>query len=118
MRFIFELLKLFESFRKLLNEHFESERKELQEQVERWQKSWQDTNRDMTEQAKRAAAVEHQAYLLNSQVNELQGRIENREREIERLQNATTAKLKAVDDLDSESVFNATLYSPRTTPRD
>lgn len=118
MKYIFELLKLFEGFRKLLNEHFESERKELQEQAESWQKAWSSATKAALNEAKRADAAEHRAYLLNGQVNELQGRIENREREIERLQNATTAKLKAVDALDSESVFNATLYSPRTTPRD
>lgn len=117
MKLLFKLLQLIPAFQKLLNDHFESERKELQEQVESWQKSWQIVNRDAIEQSKRAAAAEHQAYLLNGQVNELQGRIENRDAEIERLQNATTAKLKAVDALDSESVFNATMYSPRSTPR-
>lgn len=117
MKYLFEFLKLFEGFRKLLNAHFESERKELQEQVERWQKSWQDTNRDMIEQAKRAAAAEQVAYTWQQNTEAAIRKIEERDAEIERLQNATTAKLKAVDDLDSESVFNATLYSPRTAPR-
>lgn len=118
MKLLFKLLQLIPAFQKLLNEHFESERKELQERIKSWQETWADASNDAIEQAKRADAAEHQAYLLNGQVNELQGRIENREREIERLQNATTAKLKAIDALDSESVFNATLYSPRSTPRD
>jgi len=117
MGLLFKLLRLIPAFQKLLNENFESERKELQEQVADWQKVTSGWTKDAMKQAARADAAEHQVYLLSGQVNELQGRIENREREIERLQNATTAKLQAVDDLDSESVFNATLYSPRSTPR-
>lgn len=118
MKLLFKLLQLFPAFQKLLNEHFESERKELEKQVEAWQGRFLDMRTAAERYATESQIAARRIEQLAKEGLERLDTIRARDAEIERLQNATTAKLKAVDALDSESVFNATLYSPRTTPRD
>jgi uncharacterized coiled-coil DUF342 family protein len=117
MKFLFNLLKLFPAFQKLLNEFVANENAELKKQAEAWQERFLDMRtaaENYATEAKAAAQVAD-AYRLN--MESALAKIEQRDAEIEELRNERTEKLQAVDNLDSESVFNATLFQPRSTPR-
>jgi len=117
MKYIFELLKLFEGFRKLLNEHFESERKELQERADKYFQTCTKLDKAYDDVLSRALEAEGEVFDLKSQVNDLSTKLVLRNLEIQELKNATTAKLKAVDTMPADDVFNAPVFQPRSTPR-
>ena len=117
MKTLFNLLKLIPAFQKLLNEFFESERAELKKQIDFYANLEKAQSKRAREFEDKAAQAQQQITQLRAHIGTLEQVIRDRKAEIEELRNATTKKLQAVDDMDSESVFNTTLYSPRSTPR-
>jgi len=117
MKTLFNLLKLIPAFQKLLNEFFESERKQYEQDLVDYKKFADDAIAAVRMHRERADAAEAEAEKLRAHIGTLEQVIRDRKAEIEELRNATTKKLQAVDDMDSESVFNATLFQPRSTPR-
>lgn len=116
MKYLFNLLKLFPAFQKLLNEFFEGERAELKAQVSDYQKLTSDWMKEAQTASGKAQESEYQAQKLRQHIGSLENAISIKNAELKELRNATTAKLQAVDSLDSESVFNASLYSPKPGP--
>ena len=117
MKTLFSLLKLIPAFQKLLNEFFEGERAELKQQIDDWQRIATSHGKDAMKWEAQAQENARQADSLRLYAQAHEKTIETMRAEIQELRNATTKKLQAIDSLDSESVFNATLYSPRSTPR-
>ena len=117
MKTLFNLLKLIPAFQKLLNEFFESERAELKKQIRYAENEASLYKRNADDFMAKWVELSLTVSDLRESVEMQKGIIAKRDAEIEELRNATTKKLQAVDDMDSESVFNTTLYSPRSTPR-
>lgn len=116
MKLLFQLLKLFPQFQRLLSAHFAAERAELQAQIEAYRGTLAATNAHLKIAADATDYQEKLAIRYAGEAQVLRGQIAERDAQIASLRNETTKKLQAVDALDSESVFNATLYSPKPPP--
>ena len=115
MKFLFNLLKLFPAFQKLLNEFVANENAELKKQAEAWQERFLDMRtaaENYATEAKAAAQVAD-AYRLN--MESALAKIEQRDAEIEELRNARTEKLQAVDSLPADDVW-AGVLRPKPRP--
>ncbi len=109
VKLLFQLLKTLPSFQKLLAEWFAEERGRTEKALADYR--LQIINQAATIMNLRADAAESKAKAdaLALRIVDIQIRLTARELELERLQNETQQRLKAVAAMDSESVFNATL---------
>lgn len=115
MKTLFNLLKLFPAFQKLLNEFAANENAELKKQAEAWQGRFLDMRTAAENYATEAKAVAQVADAYRLNMESALAKIEQRDAEIEELRNATTKKLQAVDTLPADDVWNG-VFRPKPRP--
>lgn len=116
IRFLFKILQSLPAFKNLLNEYFAAERKELDKSLADYKLKALDDAATIEKYAAIAQQERQKAEGFTQDYRTALRLIKERDAEIERLKNETQNKLKAVADLSSEDVFNATLYSPKPAP--
>lgn len=115
MKTLFNLLKLFPAFRKLLNDFFESERKELQGRITELNDVIVESIKDALDLDQKAAEKERENENLRAHISTLLSDISDRDAQIAELKNATTEKLQAVDSLPADDVWNG-VFRPKPGP--
>jgi len=115
MKFLFNLLKLFPAFQKLLSDFFEGERAELKKQIDDYEAQRKEACAAALKQRLRADAAEAEAEKLRAHIGTLEQVIQDRKVEIEELRNARTEKLQAVDSLPADDVW-AGVLRPKPRP--
>ena len=116
MQTLFNLLKLIPAFQKLLNDFFEGERAELKKQIDFYSNLEKAQSKRAREFEDKAAQAQQRVSQLRQHIDSLENAISIKNAEIERLRNATTEKLKAIDSLPADDVWNAQVFSPKPRP--
>lgn len=107
LKILFTILKLFPQGLALIQQYNAAESAKLEKQVADYRLK---SLSDAAEIEKLQGVVRDwrkKADLLTAEIQIIETTVRERNAEIERLQNETQQRLKAVDSMDSESVFNA-----------
>ena len=113
---LFKLLQLLPAFRKLLTEHFDAERAEDARRIEIYKLQRAGALSALADTQALLSKVTAEAASARAEQQRLAVMVADRDAEIERLRNETTEKLKAVDALPADTVWNAPVRSPKRPP--
>lgn len=111
LKLLFQILKLFPQGLALIQQYNAAENAKLEKQLGEYQVKAISLAADVANLRAEASQYKAQAESAALRIVDIQATLTAREIEIERLQNETQNKLRAVSAMSSEDIFNASLVS-------